>query len=149
MKRFTTDEAFARLARDLKPSMLWRPDGSIGAWNEAASDLYGFLEEDAVGQAHTALLQTEFSEDWASIRARLDREGSWSGTVKRVNREGESFDFVIELTESVGPDGPYVYESSRPAHAAHSLGEQQDLARTIATELERFFQSLGSRPLRN
>jgi two-component system, chemotaxis family, CheB/CheR fusion protein len=134
---------------DLDPTatISWRPDGTIHAWNDAATDLYGILEQDAVGQAHVTLLHTEFPVEWAHIEQRLAEGGTWSGRVNRTSRHGEVLEVFLELTARRGPDGLLIRETSRPATPARSLDEQLAIARTVATELEHAFARLLGEPL--
>lgn len=134
---------------DLDPTatISWRTDGTIHAWNDAATDLYGILEQDALGQAHVTLLHTEFPVEWALIEQQLADGHPWSGTVRRTSSHGEVLEIFIELSARRGPEGLVIRETSRPATPARSLDDQLALARTVATELERAFARLLGEPL--
>lgn len=132
---------------DLTPTITWRTDGTISGWNDAATDLYGILEQDALGHAHGTLLRTEFPVEWPQIHQHLAERGSWTGTVNRTSSHGERFEVIVELSARRGPDGLVIRETSRPATPARSLDEQLAIARTVATELERAFSRLLGEPL--
>jgi PAS domain S-box-containing protein len=74
--------------------------GVIRLWNEGARRLYGYAPVDVVGQPWT-LLHTD--EDVRAglpqmIAARVDRDGTWKGTVERVRRDGSRFTARVVVT---------------------------------------------------
>lgn len=131
------------------PALVWQPDGAVGDWNEAAAALFGFDRTEALGQQSGELGRTEFAQSWTEVEHALKVHGAWSGSARRAHRDGHVIELQVELTAKEGPDGLYVFESSRPAPASPRTVEQQlDVARTVARELERAFAQLGlGRPL--
>ena len=51
----------------------------IVLWNRAAEELYGFAQEEAVGQISHTLLRTEFPEPLPRIQEELLETGAWKG----------------------------------------------------------------------
>ena len=51
----------------------------IVLWNRAAEELYGFAQEEAVGQVSHVLLRTEFPEPLSRIQEKLLETGAWKG----------------------------------------------------------------------
>lgn len=76
-------------------------DGTIILWNEGARRAYGYLPEEVVGSANSAILHTP--EDVAAgkpkeiMNAAL-RDGRWEGTLTRVRRNGERFAGRLTIT---------------------------------------------------
>lgn len=76
-------------------------DGTIILWNEGARRAYGYLPEEVVGSANSAILHTP--EDVAAgkpkeiMNAAL-RDGRWEGKLTRVRRNGERFTSRLVVT---------------------------------------------------
>ncbi|NJL94395.1 MAG: PAS domain S-box protein [Anaerolineae bacterium] len=63
---------------------------NITAWNQAASNVYGWSEAEALGQPIDVLLGTEFlSSSQADAQAELRATGTWQGEVRQRTRTGE------------------------------------------------------------
>jgi PAS domain S-box-containing protein len=54
-------------------------DDTITFWSQGAQTLYGWTEEEAIGQKSRLLLKTKFPEPYEQIIAQLKRNGRWSG----------------------------------------------------------------------
>lgn len=83
-------------------------EGTIVLWNEGARRTYGYLPEEVVGSANSAILHTPADvaagEPWEIMRAVL-RDGRWEGMLTRVRRNGERFGarvVVTPLLNSIG-----------------------------------------------
>ena len=60
----------------------------ITYWNRGASELYGYLPEEALGKVTHKLLRTEFPESLKSIYKKLERDDSWSGELVHKRKDG-------------------------------------------------------------
>ncbi len=58
-----------------------RPDGIVSTWNKAASKLFGWTEEEAVGKPRTELLAVVNSAIETQIAALMQAHGDWLGEV--------------------------------------------------------------------
>jgi PAS domain S-box-containing protein len=73
----THDTVFVRDMRDV-----------ITYWNRGAAELYGWSQEEAVGQITHQLMQTIFPAPLHEINAELFRAGRWDGELKHTKRDG-------------------------------------------------------------
>ena len=73
----THDSVFVRDMRDM-----------ITYWNRGAQELYGWTEEDAVGQVSHQLTQTIFPEPLEEINAELLVTGRWEGELIHTKQDG-------------------------------------------------------------
>jgi len=71
-----------------EPMLAWRLDGTIEFWNAGAARLYGYTEDEAIGQNSHALLKTRFPLDFIELRSRLRNDGRWSGELRHVCKDG-------------------------------------------------------------
>jgi PAS domain S-box-containing protein len=70
------------------PIFTWELGGAINYWNEAATRLYGYSAQEALGRVSHDLLQTTFSaglEDW---EATLRQQGQWQGELRHRTKDG-------------------------------------------------------------
>jgi PAS domain S-box-containing protein len=63
--------------------------GRVVAWNRAASALYGYAAEDALGRTFELLAPTEVDGGAQAMRASVVAEGHWQGSVERRTATGE------------------------------------------------------------
>ena len=70
----------AILVRDL--------DNRILFWNSGATETYGWSRDEAQGQESHQLLQSEFSQPLAELRAELFHRGQWQGEYWNTTRDG-------------------------------------------------------------
>jgi len=73
---------------DLAHVLIRGSEDLIVFWNRGAQQLYGWTAEEATGKVSHELLQTQFPEDLAEIRARLFRDGEWEGELVHIKRDG-------------------------------------------------------------
>jgi PAS domain S-box-containing protein len=73
---------------DLAPILIHDLNGHIIFWSEGCRRLYGWSAEQAIGQQVTDLLTGVFTESLASIVGELERNGEWSGELRRRRRDG-------------------------------------------------------------
>jgi len=57
-------------------------------WNQAAQELYGWTEEEALGKNVHELLKTQFPRPFADIRAEFEGHGRWNGELVRTGKDG-------------------------------------------------------------
>jgi two-component system sensor kinase FixL len=60
----------------------------ITYWNRAATELYGWLPEQALGRKAAELLHTEFPAPFEEIMAELRSTGRWEGELVHTGRDG-------------------------------------------------------------
>ncbi len=63
-------------------------DDVITYWNRAATELYGWNSEQAIGRQAADLLQTQFPAPRADIWSSLERDGRWEGELIHTARDG-------------------------------------------------------------
>src|SRR5262249_14813957 len=93
-KQKQTERRLAEQARllDLTNDAVIVRDGQdrILYWNRGAEEVYGFRAEEAVGKITHELLRTEHSENFKSIRKRLERDNRWSGEFVHTRKDGKT-----------------------------------------------------------
>ncbi|HTA50766.1 MAG TPA: PAS domain S-box protein [Verrucomicrobiae bacterium] len=57
-------------------------------WNKAATELYGFTREEALGRVTHELLQTQFPVDLGMINKQLHRDERWNGELVHIRKDG-------------------------------------------------------------
>ncbi|MGZ5790411.1 MAG: diguanylate cyclase domain-containing protein, partial [Burkholderiaceae bacterium] len=68
------------LARDLQDRIIF--------WNKGAEELYGWSEQEAVGQISHDLLKTHFAVSLKSIKSELNTYSTWKGELTHRTRDG-------------------------------------------------------------
>jgi PAS domain S-box-containing protein len=63
-------------------------DDRVTYWNKAATELYGFTREEALGRVTHELLQTQFSAHLGMINEQLHRDERWSGELVHTRKDG-------------------------------------------------------------
>lgn len=115
-------------------------DGTIVLWNEGARRTYGYLPEEVVGSANSAVLHAP--EDVTAgkqieITNAALREGSWEGMLTRVRRNGERFTARMVVTPRLDSTGRAVgfliisKDISAQLRQGEDLKTAQALARTL------------------
>ena len=64
------------------------PVGRVLSWNKGAEELYGWMEQEALGRVTPSLLKTRFPGDLADVDAHLERDGQWEGELVHTRRDG-------------------------------------------------------------
>lgn len=64
------------------------PESYILAWNRGAQALYGWSEQEALGQSSHSLLQTRFPVSREDVDNALKLYGSWEGRLVHAHRDG-------------------------------------------------------------
>ncbi|MEP7339586.1 MAG: PAS domain S-box protein [Acidobacteriota bacterium] len=67
---------------------VWKFQGGIRYWNRAATELYGWTQEEVLGQSSHELLKTIHPVPLARIEESLLRDGHWSGELIHQTRDG-------------------------------------------------------------
>lgn len=97
----------AILVRDL--------DGRIRSWNRGAQTIYGWAEQDVIGQISHTLLQTQFPESREAMEAELARSGQWDGELTHTTRDGRTV--IVESRQVLEHKGqqhqPVILEINR------------------------------------
>ena len=132
---------------------VWRLDGNIETWNQGAELLYGFLADEARGQAPLRLLKTEFPLPVADVAATLRERGQWEGELKQRTKSGNTITVSSKLLLMRGDDGvDRVLESNRDvteSKAAEARNEQLIEALREADRRKDEFMAMLSHELRN
>lgn len=63
-------------------------DDVIVFWNRAATELYGWSREQAIGRKTADLLQTQFPAPFETVMADVKRDGRWEGELIHTCRDG-------------------------------------------------------------
>ena len=74
---------------DLAQILIRDMDNRIVLWNRGAELLYGWSQEEALGQVTHSLFQTQFPEAQNRIEAELLSTGHWDGDLIHTKRNGE------------------------------------------------------------
>ena len=95
--------------------MISDTEGKVLFVNDAFSRLYGFSEEDVLGQAASVIRHGKsqpetFSQMWEDIRN--DTKGFWKGEIRNRRKDGSFVDVMLTITAVKGMDGgPIAYMS--------------------------------------
>jgi PAS domain S-box-containing protein len=91
-ERRLAERALSEQARllDLSNDAIFVRDGGdhVTYWNKAATDLYGFTREEALGRITHELLQTQFPEQLEKINEQLHCDGRWNGELVHTRKDG-------------------------------------------------------------
>ena len=72
------------------PVIMCDEDDRITYWNKAAEAVYGWKEEEAIGQCITELLHTVLPDPIQNIKSQLTSVGQWSGELRRTKKDGSA-----------------------------------------------------------
>ncbi len=65
-----------------------QPDGTIVYWNQGAQRLYGWNQDEALGQNVHLFLRTQLTNGAADLDELLMRQASWEGELTQTRRDG-------------------------------------------------------------
>ena len=77
----------------------------ITYWNQAATSLYGWTREEAMGQVAHELLSTHFPEPQLAIERQVIATGSWNGRLVHRSKAGARISVAAFWTAQAGPFG--------------------------------------------
>jgi len=93
------------LAHD--PIITRDPDGTITFWNSGATQMYGWTQNEALGQSMHALLQTQFPYPLHDINAELFNSHYWEGELTHRRHDGTPITvasrWVLQCDENGNP----------------------------------------------
>src|SRR3984885_3682056 len=91
-ERKQAERALSEQARllDLSNDAIFVRDAGdhVTYWNKAATELYGFTREEALGQVTHELLQTQFPAHLGMIKEQLNRDERWNGELVHTRKDG-------------------------------------------------------------
>jgi len=107
------------------PVIMCDEDDRITYWNKGAEAVYGWNEEEAIGQHLTELLHTVLPEPIQDIKRQLTSVGQWSGELKRTRKDGSAAFVSSSWTlRRTGRHGLTRLESDHDLTEQHLLEEQ-------------------------
>ena len=80
----------------------WESDRAVSYWNRGAEALYGFTSREALGHFVSELLPAG-DHTYEDMESALERDGHWSGELRRQNKDGR--EIVVESRLVVVRDG--------------------------------------------
>ncbi len=119
-------------------------DGTVVAWNRAATDLFGWEAEEMIGRSITAIVPVPVAESHDAAMARFratDERRVMGGTREEMaqHRDGSAIPVEISLSEWQAPDGHYVTAVVRDVTARR---EADRAARRLAAAIEETDESV-------
>jgi PAS domain S-box-containing protein len=109
--------------------LAWDLDGGVLFWNRGAEELYGFVPGEALGRSSHELLGTPDAQA-AAIRAALERDGWWEGTLAHATREGRSV--LVDSRMVLVAEG----ERRRVLESNRDVTEREALLAALAHDLK-------------
>ncbi len=74
-------------------------DFRIISWNKAAENLYGYTEQEAIGETTTKILNSNLQEDeLKAIRKQLIEEGCFKGEIEHTTKSGKAITVFISTS---------------------------------------------------
>ncbi len=97
----------ARLLLLSKDAILIRrfSSGRIVFWNRGAQKLYGWSRRSAIGKPAYNLLQTKLPEPPQEIKAKLRRQGCWTGNLVQTRKDGRQIVVASYWSLRQSPNG--------------------------------------------
>ena len=108
-------------------------NGSIRFWNKASEKLYGWSEEQALGQKITELLGNTSPEEPDEISKRLVAGESWSTEVLANNKDGSVVPVILNRTPMFNESGEYVGAAIITTDITLQKNTEADLTLSLVT----------------
>jgi two-component system CheB/CheR fusion protein len=94
-------------------------DGQIIAWSLGSETFYGYARAEALGQNEELLLGTTVpGSSIAEVKAKLARDGHWSGSLQRKAKDGRTIIVESKLQVEALNGGRFVLEAVREVRPA-------------------------------
>ena len=113
-------------------------DGIITSWNEAASRLYGYTAQEAIGQHISLIVPPEYRGDIAHFIAVLNagkRVERFETT--RLHKNGKRIEILLTISPIRDPSGRLTGVST----IAHDITEEKRIERQLKTTLEEIIEA--------
>jgi PAS domain S-box-containing protein len=111
-------------------------DGTIRYWNHGAEEMYGFTQQEVIGQISHNLLKTVFPKSLADLEQEILENGRWEGELTRYTKDGRNV--VVSSRHSLKRDEqgmPIAVLEINNDISERKKAEQKQLA--LAEELKR------------
>lgn len=124
----THDTVFVRNHKDV-----------ITYWNRAATDLYGWRRDEAMGKPAAELLKTVFPVPYSGIMAELERDGRWEGELVHTCRDGRQVTVNSRWALERGSSGrpASILETNNDVTAQRGAEDKLDRARSELAHVSR------------
>jgi PAS domain S-box-containing protein len=108
----------------------------IQYWNRAASELYGYSREEAVGQDPLPLLRSEYTVPLEVIVAALREHDHWEGELRQVTKDGRALEISARWAVQRDADGrpAAVLEINRDISNEKRAADELRHARDVAEQ---------------
>jgi PAS domain S-box-containing protein len=154
-ERKQVEEALREQAKimNLAQVMIRDTKGRIVLWNLGVEKLYGFTQQEAVGQISHKLLRTEFPEPIKQIEEKLNRDGTWEGEMVHYRHDGTRIVVASVWVLHRDAEGRPVRvleantDTTASKQASERLAVQAEILAQQAEELARSRQALETQTL--
>ncbi len=99
----------AKLLSDISDAVIaTNKDMEIISWNRAATELYGWSEEEVLGKPIESIVTTKYENDDQKITLEVFRsEGEWSGEVIQYDKNGEPINILSSVRTLYDGEGEF------------------------------------------
>jgi two-component system CheB/CheR fusion protein len=88
------------IVRSRQPICVWEFDGPLVEWNRGSEEAYGYARDAVLGKRREQLLSTSVpGSSFDELKAKLLRDGSWTGVLCQTSKEGHmlTVESLLEL----------------------------------------------------